>query len=187
MTPVPHATPEAPSIAYIGLGGNLPFGAQSVAETFAAALAAIAAAGPRIRALSSLWESSAWPPSDQPAFLNAAAAFDVGDWPAERLYALMAETETRFGRVRDARWAARTLDLDLLDFNGQAGEVCGLILPHPRLHERGFALQPLLEIAPDWVHPGLGRPGAALLEQVLPGSYAHKIAPLRIASAVDGD
>jgi len=70
----------------------------------------------------------------------------------------MLEAETRDGRTRDPdeRFAARTLDLDLLLYDAQRIDAPGLVVPHPRLHERAFALTPLADLAPDVLHPVLG-------------------------------
>ena len=68
----------------------------------------------------------------------------------------LARTETAFGRVRSARNAPRTLDLDLIDYDGRI-EQGALVLPHPRIEQRGFVLIPLADVAPGWRHPVTGR------------------------------
>jgi 2-amino-4-hydroxy-6-hydroxymethyldihydropteridine diphosphokinase len=129
-----------------------------------AALSAIEAAGVKITARSSFWASPAFPPENppQPDFTNMVAAIAADGWTAEGLYRVLAGIELEFGRERRVRWAARTLDIDILDFGGEVSEE-GLSLPHPRLHERAFVLAPLAEIAPDWRHPVLKQSAAALL------------------------
>jgi 2-amino-4-hydroxy-6-hydroxymethyldihydropteridine diphosphokinase len=104
-----------------------------------------------------VWRTRAVGPS-QPDFLNAAALID---WPAgpRPLLERCRELEAAAGRerTREERWGPRTLDLDLLM---AASVVCrgpDLELPHPRLHERRFALEPAAEVTPDWLHPFLGR------------------------------
>lgn len=148
----------------IGLGTNLTFGALAGPALLDAALLALEEAGVKTRRRSSFWTSPAWPPEDppQPDFVNAVASVDPGRLNAEALYGLMADIEQAFGRERRTRWAARTLDLDLLDFRGEHSQA-PLILPHPRLHERAFVLAPLAEIAPAWRHPMLGETAADLL------------------------
>ena len=112
------------------------------------------------------------PASDQPWFVNAVASIDCDFGPEEVLSALLA-VESAFGLVRKDKNEARVIDLDLLDFKGEirperetwgknGGE--GLILPHPRLHERLFVLKPLADIAPGWVHPVLGLPVRDLID-----------------------
>ena len=94
---------------------------------------------------------------DQPLFLNGAAALDTELSPRELLEALLS-IERRLGRVRDGtRWGPRTIDLDLLLYGDEVVDEPGLRVPHPRLHERRFALEPLAELNPELVVPGAGR------------------------------
>ena len=153
----------APVRAYIALGGNL----GDVATTFAAALARIdALPGTSVHARSSLYRSPPLGGVAQPDYVNAVAAVDTSLAPADLLEALLA-IERRYGRVRDpgARWAPRTLDLDLVLYGEQVVDAPGLRVPHPGLHERAFVLVPLAQVAPDAVVPGLG-PVRALLAAV---------------------
>ena len=134
--------------AYVGIGANL----GDAAQTVRAAAERLRPLG--LRHLSSLYRSA---PIDAagPDFVNAVAELDCSLAPLELLQALQA-IEQDFGRQRPYRNAPRTLDLDLL-LHGEerlAGEA--LTLPHPRLHQRAFVLQPLLELVPDLVVPGLG-------------------------------
>lgn len=151
--------------AFVALGTNLPFRGLAGARLLAAAVAAMEARTLIVGPVSRAWESPAWPDPAQPAYTNAVAAIDAaGRAPAEVLATLL-EVERAFERVREGgrRWAARTLDLDLIDFAGQVRTLPGLTLPHPRCHERAFVLAPLLELAPDWTHPVLRRRGRELL------------------------
>jgi 2-amino-4-hydroxy-6-hydroxymethyldihydropteridine diphosphokinase len=91
----------------------------------------------------------------QPEFLNAAAAVVYEGAPLDLLDALLA-IEARLGRVRGERWGPRTVDLDLLWIEGVAIDTPRLVVPHPRLHERAFALVPLLEVAPGARDPRTG-------------------------------
>jgi 2-amino-4-hydroxy-6-hydroxymethyldihydropteridine diphosphokinase len=84
----------------------------------------------------------------------------------EALLAGLQQIETRFGRRRAEPNAARTLDLDLIDLDGLVRDTPDPVLPHPRTHLRAFVLLPLLDVAPDWVHPAIGRTGRALLDAV---------------------
>ncbi len=144
----------------IGLGGNL--GKPGVA--FAQALEALAQKG-RVKAVSRLWRTRPVGPS-QPDFLNAAA---VIDWPAgpRSLLDRCRELEAASGRdrAREQQWGPRTLDLDLLIAASTVRRGPDLELPHPRLHERRFALEPAAEVAPNWVHPLFGLTVEELAEQ----------------------
>lgn len=112
---------------------------------------------------SSWWQSGAQPVSDQPDFINGVIEVETALASAE-LLAVLHRIESACGRVRQQRWEARVLDLDLIDYRGQiqgeaeAGQGAGSpLLPHPRMAERLFVLLPLQEIAPDWRHPMDGR------------------------------
>ncbi|HEX6699784.1 MAG TPA: 2-amino-4-hydroxy-6-hydroxymethyldihydropteridine diphosphokinase, partial [Gaiellaceae bacterium] len=107
-------------------------------------------------------ETEPWGYADQPPFLNGAAAVETDLAPRELLETLL-DVERALGRTRDGpRWGARTIDLDLLLYGDEAIDEPGLVVPHPRLHERIFALEPLAELDPALVIPGRG-PVAALL------------------------
>jgi len=135
----------------IGLGSNLPSPAGDCRDTVLAALAALNEGDIRVVAQSRLWKTAPVPVSDQPWFINAVAAVDTVLSPST-LLARLHEIERRFDRERGELNAARTLDLDILDYNGLCRDEAP-ILPHPRLGERAFVLLPLADIAPHWRHP----------------------------------
>lgn len=139
--------------AAIGLGANL----GDPEAAFRVALLALAARDDvRVDAVSSLWRTAPWGRPDQPDFLNAVALVATSLSPRELLDVLL-EEEARAGRVRDERWGPRVLDLDLL-FHGTAViDTPDLSVPHPRLADRSFVLEPLAELAPDWRDPRGGR------------------------------
>lgn len=148
------------TIAYVGLGSNL--GDRE---------ALIRAAADLIGAvrLSTIRETEPWGNADQPRFLNAVAELETALDPGPLLEELL-DVERRLGRERTgARWGPRTIDLDLLLYDELAVDEPGLCVPHPRLAERLFVLEPLAELAPDRKIPGKGTVSEALagLQSVL--------------------
>ena len=139
---------------HVGLGANL--GERE--ETLRRALELLAAtAGIEVVAVSSFRETDPVGHLDQPRFLNGAAVLETSLSPRELLDALLA-VERELGRTREgARFGPRTVDLDLLLYGDAQLDEPGLTLPHPRLHERRFALEPLAELDPELVVPGRGR------------------------------
>jgi len=148
-------------VILIALGANLPSAAGPPAATLKDALVRLANRGVKIRALSSFYESPAWPDPADPVFVNAVALVETALQPVE-LLTLLHGVETAFGRLRSAPNATRTLDIDLLDYEGRILTE-GITLPHPRIRERSFVLVPLVQIAPDWRHPVTGERAADLL------------------------
>ena len=89
---------------------------------------------------------------------------------------LLHQIELEFGRLRKTRNMARTLDLDILDFDGRVETGAdGVILPHPRMHERSFVLLPLSEIAPEWRHPISAASIDDLIAKIPADQYAEPI------------
>lgn len=153
----------------IGIGSNLAAPRfASPQETATAAVAQLPAIGVAVVRQSRWYLSQPLPPSDQPWYVNGVAAVETPLAPAALLRQLLA-LETRFARCRGEPNAARTLDLDLLDYHGRQCATRRLVLPHPRLHERRFVLAPLAEIAPGWRHSRLGLTAAELLARLPPG------------------
>ena len=144
--------------AYVGLGANL--GDRDV--TLEQALALLEAVpGVEVRAVSTLRETDPVGVVDQPRFLNGAVAVDTTLSARELLDGLLA-IERALGRERGERWGPRIVDLDLLLYGDEVVDEPGLRVPHPRLHERRFALEPLAELDPGLEIPGRGRVSALL-------------------------
>jgi len=162
-------------VILIGIGSNLAAPpASTPLETAQTALSALAAPHLQPVGCSSWYESAPVPASDQPWFVNAVALI-ASDREPERLLEWMLAVESRFGRVRGEPNAARTLDLDLLDYDGLIIESRMLTLPHPRMSERRFVLEPLCEIAPGWRHPISNLTAAELLARLPPGQPVRRL------------
>lgn len=152
----------------IALGSNLPgLNGRTPAENIYEGVHQLKRNGFCSLRLSSLYQTTPVPPSAQPHFVNAVALAFTTLSPAGVMEVLH-DIERSLGRTRSVKNEARILDLDLLDFNGLVvdcpdEENGGLTLPHPRLHERVFVLQPLCDVAADWHHPKLGESAAMLL------------------------
>ena len=136
-------------------------------QTLAAALRELAGRDITIEKQSGFYRSPAWPDPIDPAFVNAVVAARTGLTPAA-LLAVLHEVEARFGRKRGELNAPRTLDLDLIDYDGRI-EAGPPQLPHPRMGTRAFVLVPLRDVAPDWRHPISGRTVSEMIARLPPG------------------
>jgi 2-amino-4-hydroxy-6-hydroxymethyldihydropteridine diphosphokinase len=144
---------ETPQIL-IALGANIPSLWGTPEATLKAALAALEQRGVRVLGISRFRQTQAWPDPADPVFTNAVARIETELQPFA-LLGLLHEVETAFGRKRSLANGPRSLDLDLIDYRGMIMEDA-LVLPHPRIMDRRFVLEPLAEIAPGWRHPVSG-------------------------------
>ena len=182
--------------ALIAVGSNLSDRGKLSKSIVAEAIDSVVSRTGHAAQVSRFYRTPAFPPGSGPSFVNAAFAVD---WSgnAETLLSLLHEVEADFRRARDMRWAARTLDLDLIALGDmvcpdeteqtrwrrmpleQAATVAPdrLILPHPRMQERAFVLVPLCEVAPDWRHPLTGR-SVREMRDALPRDALAEIRPL---------
>lgn len=184
------------TLAGLAFGSNLSSCAGNSTETLNEALRLIRKKGVGRLKVSRFFRNPAWPPGSGPDFVNAAAVIETV-LPAHALLELLHRVEAQLGRVRQERWGPRPIDIDLI-FRGdavlpdratfqawaalpkdrQAQEAPDrMILPHPRMHERGFVLIPLADVAPDWRHPVLGRT-VAEMAAALPAELVRDVRPL---------
>lgn len=143
---------ESMNISYLLIGGNE---GDRVVQ-LSTAREHITAAGGEIRRVSSLYETAAWGKTDQPDFLNQALEVatpqEAPDWMTTLL-----GIENTMGRQREARYGSRNIDIDILFFNNLIIGLPQLVIPHPEIQNRRFALTPMEEIAPFFIHPVLGQ------------------------------
>jgi 2-amino-4-hydroxy-6-hydroxymethyldihydropteridine diphosphokinase len=182
--------------ALVAVGSNLISAAGPPEKTVSDAIYAVGQATGAVPEVSRFYRTPAFPAGAGPDFVNACLALDWAGTAVD-LLAVLHGVEADFGRVRGQRWAARVLDLDLLALGAQvlpdpetyaawrqmdlteAGSQTPptLILPHPRLQERGFVLVPLADIAPDWYHPVTGLSVTQMRDALAPAHLAG-IVPL---------
>ncbi len=146
-------------VCYIGLGSNL---GESSAQLHRALQDVEQLPGTQLLAQSSLYRSAPVGYLDQPDFVNAVASISTTLTPQALLAALL-NIEHQHGRERTFLNAPRTLDMDVLLYDDLQMHQHGLTIPHPHMHKRAFVLQPLLEIAPDCLIPGIGPASLAML------------------------
>ncbi len=119
----------------------------------------------RIKKLSRIEETDTIGGPKQGPYLNGVAKIETG-LSAQRLMDSLRQIEQALGRPADhPHWGARTVDLDIIDYNGLCLTTPALSLPHPRAHQRPFVLRPLTQIAPHWIHPVLGKTVFRLLDE----------------------
>jgi len=153
LTQIAQHNPDESAV--VALGSSLAGDYESREALLEAALRRFADLGLTVMARSGWWESAAWPDPSAPAYLNGVALV-APDLPPDEMLAALHAIERAFGRARGEVNAPRTLDLDLIAHGRLVLDGTGLILPHPRAHERRFVMGPLAEIAPTWRHPVYG-------------------------------
>ena len=152
----------------IALGANLTGPKGPPKDTMLTALTYLEAENVEVCSVSDFWETEPWPVSDQPWYVNAVAVVETQLSPQE-LLALCHEIEKKCGRDRSKeqeRNAPRVLDLDLISYGNEVMDEKGMVLPHPRMHERAFVLQPLNQVAPNWLHPVLKKTPMEMIENM---------------------
>lgn len=146
--------------AYLLIGGNM----GNREEQLTAAKEAIEKQCGRLVRQSSLYETAAWGEEKQASFLNQALELLTPLHPEELLHTVLL-IEEKSGRKREMQYGPRLIDIDILLFNSAVVQKANLVIPHPQLHNRRFALTPLAEIAPEVVHPVLVKSIKQLLDE----------------------
>lgn len=157
------------ALVYISLGSNL--GARAV--NLASGLEALSEIAAVLRT-SSLYETEPVGIENQPGFLNSAALIETALEPPALLRELQG-IELRHGRARGGEPGPRTLDLDIIFYDDLVLSTPGLVVPHPRAHERRFVLEPLCELDPGLVHPLLGLTVRELLDGLGEGQWVRRL------------
>lgn len=185
----------------VALGANLPIGGMTPEVSVPKAMARLVDRAGGKASCSGLYHTPAFPAGSGPQFVNAAVRITWHE-SAEALLALLHEIESEFGRSRAHRWEARVMDLDLIGLDDailpdaatraewatlppeRAAEVVPdqLILPHPRLAERGFVLVPLADVAPEWIDPATGLSVMEMLA-ARPAEELAQITPVPVPEA----
>ena len=156
-------------VAYLSLGSNL----GDREAQLRAALDRLQTEG-RIVSVSSFYETEPVEFTDQAWFLNCAVALETTDTPAQLMAAIL-QIERQMGRQRIQRKGPRTIDIDILLFDGEVLDSSALTIPHPAMHQRRFVLQPLAEIAPEARHPLLKKTTRELLDALPAGQAVRKL------------
>jgi len=150
------------SKVFIGIGSNL----GNREEYCRNAINLLMDSGISVLKRSAMIETKPWGVTDQPEFMNMVIEIETSLKPDELLI-LLKKTERAVGRTDTVRWGPRVIDLDILLYDDSVIKTPDLEIPHPRIHEREFVLRPLAEIAPDAVHPVLGKSFQELLEELI--------------------
>lgn len=156
--------------AYLLLGSNIGKREAYLSE----AISLINEKAGKIISKSSVYETKAWGNTQQEDFLNQAVCVQTAMNPAQLMQTILG-IEEEMGRTRSRKWEPRSIDIDILFYHQMIIRTENLSVPHPHLHERKFALAPLNEIAPDFVHPILKKTVSKLLSECSDNLLVKKI------------
>lgn len=148
------------NISYLLIGGNEGDRTANLQQ----ARLSIRDAGILLLQASSIYETAAWGKTNQPSFLNQALCIST-PLDAPNLLRTLLAIESKMGRTRSEKYGARIIDIDILFFNDAIIDLPELSIPHPHIPERRFALTPMAEISPDWIHPSLHKTISTLLDE----------------------
>lgn len=168
-------------LCWLALGSNLPYGGMEPLQVVEAAISALQGAGLDETKVSTFYQTEPVPKSDQPDFINCVVVGKT-DHKALEILEVCQSIEQSFERARSTRWGARTLDIDIINYDNQIVPSIGawravadkmnadtemprLVLPHPFMHQRAFVLKPLCDLTPGWRHPVYNRTAADLLAE----------------------
>ncbi|MGA9542374.1 MAG: 2-amino-4-hydroxy-6-hydroxymethyldihydropteridine diphosphokinase [Candidatus Sulfotelmatobacter sp.] len=160
-----------PNLAYLSLGSNVGDREGQLRE----ARTRLGTIG-RVIAVSSVYETEPVEFTQQPWFLNCALALETSKTPQELIAAIL-HIEEEMGRRRVQKKGPRSIDIDILLFDGMVVDSTDLTIPHPALHQRRFVLEPLTEIGPEVFHPVLKKTVRELLDGLTAGQVVRKLKP----------
>jgi 2-amino-4-hydroxy-6-hydroxymethyldihydropteridine diphosphokinase len=133
----------------------------------------------KVEKMSALYETAAWGVVEQPDYLNQGLVVST-EMDALTLLHTVLEIERKIGRIRQQKWGARVIDIDVIFYNDEIINLPELKIPHPQLQNRQFVLIPLQEIIPDWQHPVLHKNISTLLQQCTDPLPAIKYIPQEV-------
>jgi len=155
--------------AYLVIGGNMGDRLANLED----AIDGIRTYAGSIKKTSSIYETAAWGNVNQPAFLNQALFIETLH-SANQLMSILLDIENKLGRKRSVPMGPRTMDIDIIYFNNDIIQTNELTIPHPNMFKRNFVLNPLAEIAPNFIHPILNKSNLTLLTQCTDTCIVHK-------------